>query len=175
MIKIALALSLLAWPLQSEDEIGAVYASKGSGVCLLINNKDVKRHATIDLIGGNSRRYLGQAIVEGRVDSCDEGKDDPDLSLYHVRRKKAWLEGEIELVAFLKPILEGVKDSTELRLRGHQQKFDLYQCASSESVHLFVRQKSDHSKIKWHHYISFNFDLEGDCKESDFAGLKEGR
>jgi hypothetical protein len=159
----------------SQEKIGAVYPSKNAGACLLIKHNQVKRGDTLDLLGGNSRRYLGQARVLGGADNCDESKDDPAYTLYQVQLDKISFEDEFELVGFLRPLLKRTTDSTELILHGKKHKFKLYQCASSEGVHLFVRQKHDHSKVAWHRYISTNFDLEGNCKDSDFAGLKEGQ
>jgi hypothetical protein len=133
-----------------QEKIGAVYSSKNAGACLLIKHSQVNHGDTLDLLGGNSRRYLGQAVVVGRADSCEESKDDPAYTLYRVQLNKAWFEDEIELVGFLRPMLRGTRDSTELFLHGKKQEFELYQCASSEGVHLFVRQKHDHSKVAWH-------------------------
>jgi hypothetical protein len=157
-----------------QEKVGAIYKSSEGLICLSILNSALKPNDTVDYLGENSRRLLGSVAVGKAINKCDEQKDEERFTRYQLELKKEIFDNEIELVGLVRPFLKGVRDSTEIMLSGYKQKFEMYQCASSEGIHLFLREKRNHSKIQWHRYISLPFELEGNCMESDFKGIKEG-
>jgi hypothetical protein len=162
--------------LDSPTAFGLVDMNSDSTGCLTLKSDraqpgDVLSIVCTSKMSPDSAWIVRAEIVSRQDSTCriNQGVFGDSLSYYDVRFPPTGRTLGLGVVTAA-PVNVALIDSMHVQLTVADIQYVVYECASLEGIHVFVR---DGSKLIWHEYYYVPYDLESNCNDEDFEGLKD--